>query len=687
MTRMPPLTALQQSAIEAWRRGKNVRVVAVPGAGKSRVLVEACGCANVDRLCIILAYNRALKDETDARLQELGMEEWVVCMTFHGLASKCRGKLVHDDVAFAEFVDFLKAGGEPAERLSGIGHVLIDEVQDFKQSFHDLLAHVIEPHDAMQYMVVGDPRQLLYDYDEDDPALVEYIRAPEVYFRSSREWTSFVLNQTHRMTPEITEVVNRVFKVEMQSVRATSGTPVEVYSTSMWKAGALVSRLLRAEHATECCIIAPSIRSKHVEKLVNHLEKHNRTRLYVHGIDGQNARVKRNKLCVSTWHASKGTEKRVCVVLGVSNTSDANPAFVAFTRAHDRLIVLQDEANPYAPLLSALRQLGDAPHVVTLDAPTRALVANIDALSPEPPPDYVSDVIDMNRWRPTGSGRWLCDMTHVLEGGEREHDVVPPVNANVDEDEDEDELVVGLVGTHEDVAHVYLTACLMAAEWERTRSVRRMIDIRMPARMARELQTAQLRNGSNARFVSPNVSDDALLDESFRKRIVCAWSRLSTSGTPIPTESWCLMACASCAWNSYHHTLRQLDPFDWMDAARFRDGVDLVLDTIDDEAHVRFDVRLSVTHKGRVVYARCDATTTECAYIFVWQSALTHKNRIDAAILAALHPRRVCTVVNLRNAARQRISVDGHERDILDRFVEQQTRRAPRLELWSGMLV
>lgn len=669
------LTALQESAVGAWRRGNNVRVVAVPGAGKSRVLIEACACPNVDRLCIILAYNRALKDETDARLQELGMEEWVMCMTFHGLASKCRGQLVHDDIALAEFIEFLKLGGTPVERLSGIGHVLIDEAQDFKRSFHDLITHLIEPYDRMQYMVVGDPRQMLYDYDDDDPASLEYIRSPEAHFCSSREWTSVVLDETHRMTPEITEVVNRVFKVDMHSTRSSVARPVEVYSISMWKTGALVARLLKTQNVTECCIIAPSIRNKQVQNLVNYLEKYNHTRLYVHGVDGQNARVKRNKLCVSTWHASKGTQKRVCVVFGVSNLSDANPAFVAFTRGQDRLIIVQDEANPYRPLLDALGTLKDSPNIVTLDASTRTLIANIDALSTETPSEYISGTIDMSRWRPSGSGRWLCNMMNILEEDEE-------TETDVDvEEEEEDELVAGLLGTHEDVAHIYLTACLMAAEWEMTRLVRRMVDIRMPARMARALQEIQLRNGSHARFVSPNVSDDALLDESYRRRI--AWSML-TSDTPIPAACWCFMACASSAWNSYQHTLRQLDPFDWMDQSRFQEGLDIVLDALDNSTEVRFDVRLSTTHDERVVHARCDATTAECAYIFVWQSALTHKNKMDAAILAALHPSRMCTLVNLRSEARQRISVSGYEDDILDRFVQQQTRRAPRPELSSG---
>ena len=169
----------------------------------------------------------------------------------------------------------------------------------------------------------------------------------------------------------------------------------------------------------------------------------------------------------------------------------------------------------------------------------------------------------------------------------------------------------------------------------------------------------------------------------YRERI--AWSMLS-GDAPISTASWCLMACASSAWNSYHHTLRQLDPFDWMDDVRFRQGVDIVLDVLHDHTNVLFDVRLSTTYDERTIHIRCDATADESAFIFVWQTALTHKNRMDAAIAAALHPSRMCTVVNLRTESTQRISVDGHERAILDHIVEQEVRRPPRLELSSGDL-
>ena len=67
------LSSLQQQAVGAWQSGKNVRVVAVPGAGKSAVLLEAC--KEAEGLCLILAYNHELCQETKQKIIDLKIFE------------------------------------------------------------------------------------------------------------------------------------------------------------------------------------------------------------------------------------------------------------------------------------------------------------------------------------------------------------------------------------------------------------------------------------------------------------------------------------------------------------------------------------------------------------------------------------------------------------------------------------
>ena len=133
------LTKVQEEAVAAWRAGSNVRVVAVPGAGKSAVLLEAC--VEADGLCLILAYNHELCQETKSRIVQMGLEERVACMTFHGLATYCVAP-TPDDVALQDVLELLQTT-PPKRRLVHVKHMLIDEAQDLRGSFMQLVPRVV----------------------------------------------------------------------------------------------------------------------------------------------------------------------------------------------------------------------------------------------------------------------------------------------------------------------------------------------------------------------------------------------------------------------------------------------------------------------------------------------------------------------------------------------------------------
>ena len=82
------LSAEQEEAVSKFSSGHNVCVKAVPGAGKSRVLVETCRRVS-QGLSIIIAYNRDLCEETCAKLRDANLSDRVLCYTFHGLCCAC----------------------------------------------------------------------------------------------------------------------------------------------------------------------------------------------------------------------------------------------------------------------------------------------------------------------------------------------------------------------------------------------------------------------------------------------------------------------------------------------------------------------------------------------------------------------------------------------------------------------
>lgn len=650
------LTKLQEEAVAVWRAGSNVRVVAVPGAGKSAVLIEAC--AEADGLCLILAYNHELCQDTKYRIVQMGLQERVACMTFHGLATYCVAP-TPDDVALQDVLELLQTT-PPKRRLVHVKHVLIDEAQDLRGSFMQLVPLLVSLCEDTQYMLVGDPRQLLYDYHEDDPASLEYLADPATYFRSRRPWRSMVLDETHRMSPEMARFVSTAFDVDIKSARPETPVPapVEVYTINLWEAGGLLRRLLHSEARHECTVLVPYKKNnKPLEKTINTLS-HAGYRMFVHGIDGQDPRVRRRKLTISTWHAAKGTQQRVCVVLGMEDRTVANPAYVALTRGVQRLIVVMDKQSPSKRVLEAVQRLN--PRDVKLDASTRALACSDAAAEDRTQVPAARQVLSLDDWRPSGSGRWLTKLFSV-DGLDEEEDMDgETMEASLDE---EDEIVAGLVGEHEDVADVYRLACVMAAEHEANGRVRRWAEIKRPMRIKRDDHKSAISQGSHARFVPPNVPENALLDADTR----CSFF-LATAKETLQCNDWCFLACVCRAWNSYHHTLRQMQPFDWMNEQKFEQGLETIREALRDDTDVVFDGRLHRTTEDgeKTLHVRVDAMSAQRALMFVWSASLTRSHQIEAALKATLHTSGECRLVNLRTGKMVRVLVEDSKKVIAE---------------------
>lgn len=637
------LSVLQEEAIRHWCEGKNVKIVAVPGAGKSRVLVEAC--AKARGLCLILAYNRELCDDTKKIVLELGMQDWVICMTFHGLATYCLGP-THDDVALVWWLEQLETNQLDTTKikmLDQIDNLLIDEAQDFRPTFLRLLRAVVPVREGVKNMVVGDNRQMLYDYIEDDAASLEYLNHPERYFESQREWTTILLDETHRMTPEIASFVNAVYGTAMRSGRESVGVPVRVFTSNMWRGGALIAKVLHGKMRSEVCILVPRKKNNGpLRAAVNYLAKLG-FRIWIHGLDGQDPRTRKNKLAISTWHASKGTQKRVVVVFGFADDADINPGYVALTRAQDELIIIQDEKLPNRCLLNALSNLPQG--VFVGDNPTMQLLET-PSIEKEPWTPSETAPISADEWRPAGTGKWVTDLIETPQMEEEEEEVEVDVEETVLGDEDE---VLDHDDYHEDVSNEYRIAAVMRAEAYATKRVRRLMHILNPTRLDRDMHAQAIREGSHARFVSTKMPDDLMLERAARERVRSLANVISRDPGNLSTVDWAFLACAVRAWNGYHHLLAQLKPYDWMDEARTDNGADYLESVLYGQSNVVYDARLCQTvDSGRVVHARCCVSTDAFAVHTVWNNEIGHGDRMEGAIIAALHPGRMCLVVNLK---------------------------------------
>ena len=323
-----------------------------------------------------------------------------------------------------------------------------------------------------------------------------------------------------------------------------------------------------------------------------------------------------------------------------------NPAFVALTRANRRLIVILNlyDVNP-----SILKTVDEK--FTTTNEQTRYIKLSKDSASNEPTerPRFPRTSICLQNWR-----RGYAFIRDSIVYDEcLTSDSLNPVSD-----------VAEIQGNkHEDVGHVYLIMCMIRVEKQMTGMVRRLKDIISPNMCSRANEETRIRHGEQSRFVRYGTKQDTLIDpDSLRK--------LKSINLNV-IQDLAFAACASCAWNSYHHVIRQLTPYTWVEHGRVERGCEIIHETLRDETNVVFDAMMHTVVDGILVYSRVDAVCVSKIHKFVWEGAITRANLYEAAIVSLLHPKRVCRCTNVKTGEFVTLRTNSHD-DLLKHIVHQE---------------
>ena len=636
---MLQLTSQQGEAIRKWIFGMNVCISAVPGAGKTRVIIEACKARTNS---LILAYNSELKEATQKIIDEMDLSDQVICLTFHGLCTRCI-QLASDDEELFQAIDKVQKGQMDVQKLN-VSTILIDEAQDFRASFWTLMNLTINITPNTQFMIVGDEKQMLYDYSEEDAANLDFITHPSTFIHSTREWIHVYLTISHRLTFPMVHFINTMFECAIQhNGQNNDTTPIKIITTNMWKTGPILKSTLEHSDTNSCLVLIPNKKNNRpLRAAINYLSKDG-TKIHIHGLDGIDPRIKNGKLRISTWHAAKGTQAETVVVLGVRTDVKVNPFFVALTRSYKRLIIIQDAASPHLDIIKACAAL-DA-NVIDMDVCTQKLVVKYVAegeIVQTPPyePDANTPILkNVEAWRPT----CRLNVSHrILKSPSGLDEIWAGEVACIDQHQ------------FQDVGEIYALACRFCIEYMHTKRIRFVEHIFTPVRMESSKRIHAIKAGHMARFVSPNVCIDTLLPDD-----LVAYMRYSYKSPSTPRD-WCILAAGALAWNEFHHNMRQMCPFEWVDKSAIECGVQYLIDAFGSDT-VQFDVQRFLTIDNSTIHARCHAYTPECAWFFVWNGDVSYSNRLQASIHAVLHESNVCRVINLRTGARDEVYIQDRD--------------------------
>jgi hypothetical protein len=372
--------------------GAPVGIIAdcVAGSGKTTVAL-ALAQRYPDRDFLLIPYNARLKSEVRCKAQQLGISNLQV-HNYHAVCCKHLHRSCHTDAKIV-----LRLSDVPVPRFSGVRFdvLVLDEVQDMTHLYYEVTMCLLRDNEKtaahrVSVVLLGDTHQCIYYYNGADSRFLSHGdrlfdllptdstyrytsagAAPEDLHRHHppRKWMRMTLSQSFRVTPNIADFVNRHLANgtrRIHSAVAVVGDSVRYVICNPYDPHQACAEVLhyirdRGYLPGDIFVLSPSVRpgkrgrATPVSIMVDRLAPRG-VRCYVPtSSDGAlNEDAMASKVAFSTFHQSKGLQRKVAIVLGFDDsfyrfysTSDTpthlrnNPLYVACTRASHALSVVQ----------------------------------------------------------------------------------------------------------------------------------------------------------------------------------------------------------------------------------------------------------------------------------------------------------------------------------------------------------
>jgi hypothetical protein len=334
---MLTLSEEQNRIILAAKRGSNVQVDAVAGAGKTSSILSLAR-EMPESYIFQITYNSSLKSEVIEKCKEQNLKN-IEIFTYHSLGYKFYTEECATDLGIYKIIEEGLALRRPLEKRINI--VVIDEAQDMTDLYFQFLIYFFkhvqdfnkrfcnkEEIDNKEYelqlIILGDKYQGLYDFKNAD---TRYLTFSHKIWQNmtSRPFEFISLATTYRLTKQVAAFVNTLMLGETRLLAIKDGPPVAYikdrgYSYACKQILETIQRLIKQDRvkADEIFILAPSFKSK--KALVNQIENglvKMKIPCFVPISENSmlNNDVIKNKIAFTTFHQSKGRERKYVFLL------------------------------------------------------------------------------------------------------------------------------------------------------------------------------------------------------------------------------------------------------------------------------------------------------------------------------------------------------------------------------------
>lgn len=389
----------QQHILNNIKGGYNILGDCVAGSGKTTsVLLIAQN--NPRKKIVQITYNSQLKSEVRQKAKVYGIEN-IEIHTYHSLVVKYYDHRGHDDAVVRKIIE---KKTPPSRFVASFDILIVDEAQDMTLLYYRLVNKFIKDMRRFPQMVVlGDQYQAIYKFKDADPRFLTL--APRLW---ACDFTPVTLTTSYRLTNQIAAFVNEIM-LGRERIKAIRDGPRVLYtSCDVWNSSRVIARRLQdlIEGGTikpdDIFVLAPSIKSPDapIRRLENALVALGIPCFYPTSDDRKlDEDVIRGKVVFSTYHQSKGRERKVVLVYGfdisyfefVSQGADETlcpeALYVAATRASEHLILIKSIGKRPLPFLKKkLTAMRGLPYL-TIYEPHKNDPDNYDATYTAPPPD------------------------------------------------------------------------------------------------------------------------------------------------------------------------------------------------------------------------------------------------------------------------------------------------------------
>jgi ATP-dependent exoDNAse (exonuclease V) beta subunit len=362
---IPPASEEQKNIVANYKEN-NIKVDAVAGSGKTTT-VYYIGTEYSNDPILLLTYNKKLRLETRKKLEENGVTN-VEVHTYHSFCVKYYNHKCFTDRPMKTLIDKNKKPLKPFNYK----RIICDEAQDITPLYYRLIHKIYKDNefDNVLKCIMGDEKQSIYGFNGADE---RFITKAEILFKTDETpWINCNLSTSFRITKQMADFINKgCLQKERISSQKEGVKPIylkcDVYENQFKlkcksKIFRILEKLLQTYEPGEIFILAPSIKSEKTPVRV--LENKLKTilpdiNIFIPTSDEEkiDEDVIKGKIVFSTFHQSKGLERKVVLVYNADDSYFSfykqnidprlfvNELYVAFTRASERLVLIQNESN------------------------------------------------------------------------------------------------------------------------------------------------------------------------------------------------------------------------------------------------------------------------------------------------------------------------------------------------------